>query len=373
MRQIYLQKQFYQLAKKNILRPGEEAKHREKHIKAWEALRKAGLTAQKASKEIGISRATLYRWQKRLRSEGWQGLEKRSRKPKRVRKKQWSTDLIEGVRSLRCLYPAWGKEKIKVLLEEDGLVCSVSTVGRVIRYLKTHKAIPESVYTKRWKPKRRQKRPYAVRKPKDYAARKPGDIVQVDTLDIHPFPNVHFKHFTARDMVSRWDVVEVYPNASSRQARHFLKTLIQRMPFGLKAIQVDGGSEFEADFELECEKRGIALYILPPKSPKLNGHVERAQRTHTEEFYEVYDINWTVGELNKQLLEWERVYNHVRPHQSLGYLTPAEWLERHQRERQKEDEPIGNPPTGPPPVWVWSKHTTTSVIGQATKQEGSVR
>jgi transposase len=138
MRQIYLQKQFYQLAKKNILKPGEEAKHREKHIMAWEALRKAGLTAQEASKEIGISQATLYRWQKRMRTEGWQGLEKRSRKPKRVRKKQWSTDLIEGVRSLRCLYPAWGKEKIKVLLEEDGLVCSVSTVGRVERAHRTH-------------------------------------------------------------------------------------------------------------------------------------------------------------------------------------------------------------------------------------------
>ena len=327
MRQIYLQKQFYQLAKKNILRPGEEAKHREKHIKAWEALRKAGLTAQKASKEIGISRATLYRWQKRLRSEGWQGLEKRSRKPKRVRKKQWSTDLIEGVRSLRCLYPAWGKEKIKVLLEEDGMVCSVSTVGRVIRYLKTLRAIPESVYKKRWKPKRRQKRPYAVRKPKDYAARKPGDIVQVDTLDIHPFPNVHFKHFTARDMVSRWDVVEVYPNASSRQARHFLKTLIQRMPFGLKAIQVDGGSEFMAEFELACKDYGIQLFVLPPRSPKLNGRVERAHRTHLEEFYAFHELEGDLVQLNKDLRGWEWVYNNIRPHRALDNLTPRKYIE----------------------------------------------
>ena len=29
--------------------------------------------------------------------------------------------------------------------------------------------------------------------------------------------------------------------------------------------------------------------LLPPRSPKLNGHVERGQRTHTEEFYELYD------------------------------------------------------------------------------------
>jgi len=58
------------------------------------------------------------------------------------------------------------------------------------------------------------------------------------------------------------------------------------MPFPIRAIQVDGGSEFQDVFEEECQRRGIKLFVLPPRSPKLNGHVERAQRTHTEEFYE---------------------------------------------------------------------------------------
>jgi putative transposase len=49
------------------------------------------------------------------------------------------------------------------------------------------------------------------------------------------------------------------------------------MPFLVKAIQVDGGSEFEAAFEEECQKRNIRLFVLPPNSPKLNGYVERAQ------------------------------------------------------------------------------------------------
>ena len=35
---------------------------------------------------------------------------------------------------------------------------------------------------------------------------------------------------------------------------------------------------------------GTDLFVLPPRSPKLNGHVERAQRTHKEEFYEVRDL-----------------------------------------------------------------------------------
>ena len=68
--------------------------------------------------------------------------------------------------------------------------------------------------------------------------------------------------------------------------------------------------------------------MLPPKSPKLNGAVERAQRTHTEEFYEVYECHWTVSTLNQELIEWERIYNTVRPHQSLNYLTPLHYLQR---------------------------------------------
>ncbi len=39
------------------------------------------------------------------------------------------------------------------------------------------------------------------------------------------------------------------------------------MPFGVKAIQVDGGSEFGADFERACQERGIKLFVLPSHSP----------------------------------------------------------------------------------------------------------
>jgi transposase InsO family protein len=99
-----------------------------------------------------------------------------------------------------------------------------------------------------------------------------------------------------------------------------------RTPFPIRAIQVDGGSEFQAQFEDECQRRGIHLFVLPPRSPKLNGHVERAHRTHTEEFYEVWDLPWTVKELNQRLLAWERVYNTIRPHQALGYRTPDQYL-----------------------------------------------
>ena len=54
--------------------------------------------------------------------------------------------------------------------------------------------------------------------------------------------------------------------------------------------------------------------MLPPCSPKLNGVVDRAQRTHAEEFCEVTESSFDLSQLREELLEWEGVYNTVRPH-----------------------------------------------------------
>ena len=118
----------------------------------------------------------------------------------------------------------------------------------------------------------------------------------------------------------------LYTTASARNASSFLDYLEDRMPFPVKAIQVDGGPEFESVFEQECKNRGIKLFVLPPRSPKLNGGVERSHRTHTEEFYEVTDSSFDLADIRNELLQWETVYNSIRPHQALGYLTPEKFL-----------------------------------------------
>lgn len=108
------------------------------------------------------------------------------------------------------------------------------------------------------------------------------------------------------------------------------------MPFPVRALQVDGGSEFAAGFEQACQQRQLRLFVLPPRSPKLNGAVERAQRTHTEEFYEVTPCSWQVAPLNQELRDWERIYNTVRPHQALGYQTPQQFLARWSAKRKSK-------------------------------------
>jgi putative transposase len=326
MRVVSLPNPFYHLCRHLPPDLTPKAQERSRWLSCWLVLREQGLSSTEASHVLNLPRSTLYRWQKCLKEQGPRGLEERSRRPKRRRQPTWSPELAQRVLALREQYPRWGKDKLVVLLRREGWLVSTSMVGRILTRLKARGVLREPrgsrvSLRRRWRP-----RPYAIRKPKDYQVRQPGDLVQVDTLELRPLPGVVLKHFTARDVVSRWDVLEVHTRATATLAQGFLDSLIRRMPFPIKAIQVDGGSEFQAVFEEACQERDIPLFVLPPRSPKLNGHVERAHRTHREEFYEVYDGDLEMEPLKLALEQWERVYNHVRPHQALDNRTPQEYL-----------------------------------------------
>jgi len=288
--------------------------------------RVSGCESSLVDRYFGISRQTFYRWKRRYDPQNLSTLEEGSHRPHHRRRPTWTAEQAERVRRLREQYPPWGKDKLAVLLRREGWAVSVSRVGRILTSLRQRGVLTPPV---RFRVKRRRGtagRPWALRKPKDYAVQKPGDLVQLDTLDLRPSPNLVLKQFTARDMISRWDVIEVHRRATSTAATQFLDTLERRLPFPLRALQVDGGSEFAALFEQACRERGVRLFVLPPRSPKLNGQVERANRTHTEEFYEVTPCSLPIAELNRELQAWERTYNTVRPHQALGYLTPQQFL-----------------------------------------------
>ena len=133
--------------------------------------------------------------------------------------------------------------------------------------------------------------------------------------------------FSARDVIVRLDGLRAYKSQTSSKAAHFLQYRQKKFPFEIKAIQIDGGSEFRKHFEEECERREILLFQIPIRAPKMNGHVERANRRHREEFYEVEEVDLSPEEHNRQLERWEYVYNYIRPHQSLDYLTPHEYYQ----------------------------------------------
>ncbi len=306
-------------------------------LKWFDYYRSRGYNARLTCRYFGISPQTFYRWKRRYNPKHLESLEDRTHRPRHLRQPTYSVALVEAVLKLREEYPRWGKDKLVVLLREEGVSCSTSTVGRIIHRLKERGVLKEPVPNHISARKRQRQRPYAIRKPKDYGISLIGDLVQLDTLDIRPLPGVLLKHFTAHDVVSRWNTVGVYSRATANTATDFLDTLEARMPFAVRAIQVDGGSEFEAIFEEECQRRGIKLFVLPPRSPKLNGAVERAHRTHTEEFYEVTNSSFDLPELREELVEWEQVYNTVRPHQALGYMTPLKFLQQRKEYLGKED------------------------------------
>lgn len=291
-----------------------------------------GRNARLTCRHFGISPDTFYRWLGRYDPHRLETLEERSRRPHHVRHPDTSPEIEARVRALREQYPRWGKDKLDVLLRREGITVSPSTIGRILTRLKARGVLREPAVPKRrrpWGP-----RPHAQRFIKGYPVRVPGDLVQVDTLDIAILPGMRRKQFTARDVVSRYDVVEVYTVATAQTATAFLTQLLARAPFPIRAVQIDGGSEFRGAFEAACAARRLPLFVIPPRSPKLQSHVERAQRTHREEFYEVWDVALDLTEHRAQLQAWAQIYNTIRPHQHLNYLTPLEVCQRYAHERR---------------------------------------
>lgn len=286
---------------------------------------------------FGISRTTFYRWRARYKARDLTTLEDHSSCPRRRRAKNWSTSEIEAVRALRQEHPRWGKDKLAVLLRGQDLQISVSKVGRIISYLKGRGAIHEPTRGVKAR-QRRWRRPYGIRKPKAYSILSPGDLIQLDSVQLRLEPGSLLYQFTARDLVSRYDVLTLASRATARTALSALDAITRRMPFPVRAIQVDGGSEFMAEFEEACREKGVRLFVLPPRSPKLNGAVERANRTHQEEFYQTSTAEATVAAMGRELAQWETVYNTVRPHQALGYLTPEQFLDQWNKQHQQREE-----------------------------------
>jgi len=285
-----------------------------------------GANVSRTARHFGYSRPTVYRWLVRFERDRLETLEDRASAPRRRRRPTWTLDQLAAVKAVRETYPRWGKDKLVVLLRRQGIRLSASMVGRILARLRRSGELREprrrrmSVHQRRWA------RPYAIRKPADWTVSRPGDLVELDTLDIRPLSTLVWKQFTARDVVSRWDVVELGRRATAAAAADVLDRLAERMPFEVRAISIDNGSEFMAEFEAACQARDIRLFVLPPRSPKLHGAVERANRTHTEEFYEMTDAEPTLEAFQVELRAWETVYNTIRPHQSLGQRTPAEFL-----------------------------------------------
>jgi len=290
-------------------------------------------------RHFAISPTTFYKWFDRFDPYDLTTLEDVSRRPHHVRQPEFPFEVIEKVRVLRDQHPRWSRDKLAVLLQKEKIPISGSSVGRIMTRLRARGLLvePENVRQAKLARKRRQKPRYAARKPRDFQAYQPGDLVEVDTLRVQICPNEVRFQFGAIDIISRFRAARVYRRQTSTAGADFLHYLRKKFPFQLRALQIDGGSEFKAQFEEACRQVGLPLYVNPPRCPELNGHIERANRTSREEFYEVEDLDLTIEGLNRQLEKNTDEYNYIRPHLALKYKTPDEYVRAWKRSLKKRE------------------------------------
>jgi len=175
---------------------------------------------------------------------------------------------------------------------------------------------------------------------KRYEKQLPGHQVQIDVKFIQPIKGVtpakKYYQFTAIDDCTRLRVLRIYPKLNQKTAIEFVDYVLQRLPFPVQVIQTDNGSEFQSAFHYHVLDKGVGHVYIKPRTPRLNGKVERSHRIDAEEFYRMLDgvVIDDAEVFNNKLQEWEDYYNYDRPHGALAGQTPYERLRQKTRPRR---------------------------------------
>ncbi len=325
MQIVYLPNKSYYFSVDPTAEYGEKAVEREKKLLVYKKLVSGGCNKKTALETIDISLATYKRWNRAYHNSGIEGLIPKTRDPNTYRKPEWKAALEKLVAKLRNKHLVWGKAKITVLLKRDfGIKVSESTVGRILKKLVLlRKVHPVSFFTRPSEPKKKRKfNKHAERWTYGMKSRKPGELVQIDHMVVKDFNGKELRQFSAICPFTKIIFEQVYTRATAASANDFLKQARNAFPFPVLSAQVDGGSEFMAEFETGCKDSGIPLFVLPPRRPKYNGCVERSHGTVRNEFYALYPNLTSLAIIRTELQKYVHLYNTFRPHQSIKYKTP---------------------------------------------------
>lgn len=296
-------------------------------VSGWRELKREGVRDAICRTVTGVSRSSFYRSQAALKRLA-AGRPLPSKARKRQNKRQWGESELQLVLRIRRENPTYGRAKIAVILKRDHeRMLSPSTVGRILKHLADKGLVGKSGSAPRPRRSRNFRKGHANRWTyKLYTDMVLGERVQIDHMTVTR-NGVVCKHFQAWERKSKFIHAQVYGHAKSSSAAKFLRDLVETAPFKILSIQVDGGSEFMADFEQACAELGIPLIVLPPNRPKYNGGVERGNRTFREEFYNRPGfLDDSLGAIRISLKKALDKYNAYRPHHALKGLTPQEYL-----------------------------------------------
>ena len=270
---------------------------------------------------FGVKKSTLYDWRKVFLSSKKKinSLVPKSTRPNTVRSMMANPKLIEFIKSFREEYGNVSKYKLKVFVDEYAKeieipTISISLIGKIIK----RKHFFYETRTKVKKKKFRLLSPRIKRSPKETD---PG-YLELDSIIIYLFEK-KYCFSTIIDIVTKYAWCKLIPTLSSNWSRQALVEFRKAYTHQLRIVQTDNGSEFLGEFNQYLEQQNIKHEFIYPRSPKINGVVERFNRTIQEEFLVRQDeIDYDLNLFNQKLTNYLIWYNTKRPHQSLNYMTP---------------------------------------------------
>lgn len=305
----------------------DKAKHKARVLAFWQ---KHGLEA--SVEAFGVKRRTLFLWKHQQKNGGgsFEALNEQSKRPLHVRCRVWPEAVIVEIRRLRTTYPNLGKEKVHIFLVpfclKYRLPCpSVKTIGRLIADAKDKmRTFPVKVRHNGTIVQR--KRTVRTRKPKGFVATHPGHCGSFDTVE-------RFVHgcrryvVTFTDVFSRFTFAYATTSHGSAAARECFRLVTMVFPYRLEHVLTDNGSEFMKHFDEELRRLHKVHWHTYPRTPKMNAHCERFNRTIQEEFIDYHTpLLLNVDRFNDALITWLLWYNGERPHWSLGLKSPIQFL-----------------------------------------------
>lgn len=151
-----------------------------------------------------------------------------------------------------------------------------------------------------------------------------------------------YLQFTAIDDCTRLRVLKIYPTLNQATAIRFVDYVLQRLPFQVEVIQTDNGAEFQSAFHFHVLDKGIGRSYIKPRTPRLNGKVERSHRIDAEEFYRLLDGVIIDGAevFNDKLREWEDSTTTIAPMEASAARHPTSASSRRPRPRRKRSSSV---------------------------------
>lgn len=222
--------------------------------------------------------------------------------------------VIDRLRTLASENRRYGYLRLHALLKREGLVTNAKRTYRLYR------AEGLQVRTKR-----RRKLPRRDR----VAPQLPDRPMQRWSLDFMSDQLANHRRFRVLNIVDDFSklcpgqIVDV--SISGARLARFLDELGETS--GLpKEIVLDNGPEGTSQAMFEwSEKNGVALRFIEPGKPVQNAFVESFNGRFRDE---CLNLHWfrSLAHARAEIALWRHHYNHHRPHSSLGYRTPAEFV-----------------------------------------------